>query len=109
MTTFELPESTFLQPGQALRMAVDPGFRLMVTQGCVTVLSPPSWMGESMFNAKAMLCEGEVYTVERGGWIELAAASSAQIAPLPQPVTSRSIGSRVARLVQLLTGQVAWR
>ena len=55
----ELPESTRLLPGQTLRMAVDAGFTLLVAEGCVNVISPPTWFGETIFNLKTPLTEGD--------------------------------------------------
>ena len=109
MTT-ELPETTRLLPGQTLRMAVDAGFTLLVTQGCVNVTAPPTWFGETMFNVKTPLHEGEAHVVERGGWIEIQALSPARVGPVPRPAarTAASV-SRVARLLQSLRAGVAWR
>lgn len=106
----ELSETTILQAGQTLRVAVDPGFTMLVTQGSVHVASPPTWFGETMFTMKTVLHEGEVHVVERGGWIEVSARSAAQVRGLPRPARKpQAAASRVARLVQLLTGDVAWR
>jgi hypothetical protein len=106
----ELSETTCLQAGQTLRVAVDAGFTLVVTQGRVDVISPPAWFGETVFSVKTMLHEGEAHVVERGGWIEVSALSAAQLRGLPRPARKpQATASRVARLVQLLTGDVAWR
>ena len=107
MTT-ELPQTTRLLPGQSLRMAVDAGFTLMVTQGCVDVTAPPSWLGETMFSVKTLLDEGQAFVSERGGWIEVKALSPARVGVVPAPVEP-PLGSRVARWAQWLTGGVAWR
>jgi hypothetical protein len=105
----ELSEITCLQPGQMLRVAVDAGFTLLVTQGCVNVVSPPTWFGETVFSEKATLHDGETHVVERGGWIEVSALSVAQVRGLPRPAPKPfAVASRVSRLVQLLTGDVAW-
>jgi hypothetical protein len=100
----ELSETTCLQPGQTLRVAVDPGFTLLVTQGSVSVASPPSWFGETVFSVKATLHDGEAHVVEHGGWIEIVALSPAQFSAVPQPSRAAGGASRVARLVQLLVG-----
>lgn len=118
MTT-ELFETTRLQAGQTLRMAVDAGFALRVAQGCVQVASPPSWLGERMFSVEVRLDEGEVYVSERGGWIDVRALSPAQVSSMPSAAGTAGAPSaagapftgpsRVNRLVQLLTGRMAWR
>lgn len=109
MTT-ELPESTRLQPGQTLRMAVDAGFVLRVAQGRVDLAAPPSWLGESVFRAKTRLEEGEIHVFERGGWIDVTALSPARVGAVATPAaTGPATASRVARLVQLLSGAAAWR
>ena len=106
----ELSETTSLQPGQSLRVAVDPGFTMLVAQGSVRVCSPPAWFGETMFSARTMLNAGEAHVVERGGWIEVSALSAAQVRGLPQSAPKpETTASFVARLVQLLTGDVALR
>jgi hypothetical protein len=106
----ELSETTCLQAGQTLRVSVDPGSTLVVTQGSVHVASPPTWFGETMFTMKTMLHEGEAHVVERGGWIEVSAQSAAQVRGLPRPAREpQAMASPVARLMQLLTGDVAWR
>jgi hypothetical protein len=94
MTT-EFSETTHLQPGQALRVAVDKGFTLVVMQGAVNVVSPPSWFGDTVFTTRSMLCEGEPYVSEHGGWIEVSALSPAQVRGLPRTAAA----SRAARLV----------
>ncbi|MDM0024756.1 hypothetical protein [Variovorax saccharolyticus] len=109
MTT-ELPESTCLQRGQTLRMAVDAGFALRVAQGSVDLSGPPSWLGESVFSVRTRLEEGQVHVVERGGWIEVRALAPARVGPVAMPAADGpAAASRLARLVQLLAGRVAWR
>ena len=106
--TCELPEITCLQPSQSLRVAVDAGSALLVTRGCVSVLSPPSWFGETVFTARATLDEGEIYVAEHGGWLEVSALSPAQVRGLPRAATvAAPAPSRVMRLVQLLVGHAA--
>lgn len=104
--TCELSEEAIcLQPGQSLRIAVDAGCSLWVAEGSVRIVAPPSWFGETMFSATAMLQEGEVYRAERGGWIEVAALRPARLQGAPRAAPSvRAASSRVARLVQLLAG-----
>jgi len=106
--TSELQETTRLLPGQALRLAVDPGFALLVLQGRVEVVSPPGWFGETVFSVRTSLQAGEAHGVERGGWIEIVALSPAEFRALPaaQPAAHAPV---VARLVQFLARQMAWR
>ena len=106
--TCELPEITCLQPSQTLRVAVDAGSALLVTRGCVSVVSPPSWFGETVFTARATLDEGEAYVAEHGGWLEVSALSPAQVRGLPRAATvAPPAPSRVTRLVQRLVGKPA--
>lgn len=101
---------TCLQPGQALRVAVDEGFAVRVVEGSVQVASPPSWFGETVLSVKSTVRAEEVHVVERGGWIEIVALSAARVQGLPRPApVSHVNSSRVGRLVQLLTGRLAWR
>ncbi|MBT2322187.1 hypothetical protein J7E62_07440 [Variovorax paradoxus] len=103
MTSELIPESIRLQPGQSLRVALDAGRSLLVAEGAVRIVSPPSWFGETVFTATATLAEGEVYLAERGGWIEIAALTSVRLCGVSQAAPARPVlGSRVARLVQLL-------
>ncbi len=108
MTT-EFSQITRLQPGQALRVAVDKGAALFVAQGTVSVVSPPSWFGETVFTARSTLGEGEAYVAGHGGWIEVQALSQAQVCGLPRVATGSSAAqpSRVARLFRLLVGSAA--
>ena len=109
MTT-ELPESICLQRGRTLRMAVDAGFVLRVAEGSVDLSAPPSWLGESVFSVKTRLEEGQIHVVERAGWIEVTALAPARVGGVAMPAaTGPAAASRLARLVQLLTGGVAWR
>jgi hypothetical protein len=107
MTT-EFSETTRLQPGQTLRMAVDKGSTLFVVQGAVNVVSPPSWFGETVFTARSMLSEGEAYRAECGGWIEISALSPAQVRGLPRSAEAApASASFVGRLIQLLVARTA--
>ena len=108
--TSESSEITCLQPGQALRVAVDEGFAVRVLEGSVHVVSPPSWFGENVFNLKSTVHAEEVHVVERGGWIEIVALSAARVQGLPRPAPVGYVNTTlVGRLVQLLTGALAWR
>jgi hypothetical protein len=108
--TSESSQITCLQPGQALRVAVDEGFAVRVLEGSVHVVSPPSWFGENVFSVKSTLHADEVHVVERGGWIEIVALSAARVQGLPRPAPVSYLNTtRVGRLVQLLTGALALR
>jgi hypothetical protein len=101
MNTRDLPPVTHLLPGQSLRVALDAGAALLVLQGRVRVMSPPSWLGETVFSVQNEFEEGELFQAGQGGWIELSALSEARVQGVAQPARSAG-GSRVARLVQLL-------
>jgi len=103
MTTTDFTSPAALLPGQSLRVALDPGTSLMVLEGRVRVVSPPSWFGEAAFTVKNDYQEGEAYVAERGGWVEVEALAPARVCGLPRPVwgTARS-PSPVMRLLRLL-------
>jgi hypothetical protein len=99
----DLSGTTRLEPGQSLRMAVDAGASLLVVEGRVRVVSPPSWFGDTPFSVRNSFDEGEVYVAERGGWIEVAALTPVRLRGVPQAAPAApAASSRVARLVQLL-------
>ncbi|VTU18609.1 hypothetical protein H6CHR_01015 [Variovorax sp. PBL-H6] len=105
MMSTDFPSTTQLLPGQSLRVALDAGTALMVLEGRVRIISPPSWFGETAFAVKNEFHEGEAYVAERGGWVEVDALASApaRIYSLPQPVSSTAPRpSPVARLLRLL-------
>ncbi|EYC50762.1 hypothetical protein AZ34_06560 [Hylemonella gracilis str. Niagara R] len=105
MTT-SFPEFTALEPGQTLRVAVDAGAWVRVVEGKVQLLSPPAWLGETVFNASAELGAEDLHVVERGGWIEVVARSAARVQVLPAPVRSAH-GARLGHWTQLLTDRLA--
>ncbi|MFO6420169.1 hypothetical protein ACLBKS_08200 [Hylemonella sp. W303a] len=101
-----LTEYTALEPGQSLRMAVDAGAWVRVVEGQVQLLSPPAWLGETVFNTRVTLHAEDVHWVERGGWIEVVARSAARVQVLPRSVPVRTTHlTRLMRWVQLLTGR----
>jgi hypothetical protein len=103
MKSTDFSSPTRLQPGQSLRLALDAGAALMVLEGNVRVVSPPSWFGETAFTVKNDYQEGEVYVAERGGWVEVEALTPALIRGLPQPAPVPALRpSPVARLLRLL-------
>lgn len=103
MKSTDFSSPTRLQPGQSLRLALDAGAALMVLEGNVRVVSPPSWFGETAFTVKNDYQEGEVYVAERGGWVEVEALTPALIRGLPQPAPVTALRpSPVARLLRLL-------
>ena len=92
-----------LLPGRSWRVALDAGTSLMVLEGRVRVVSPPSWFGEAMFTVKNDYLEGEAYVAERGGWIEVEALAPSRVCGLPQPAPRGALQpSPVARLLRLL-------
>ncbi|WP_422088211.1 hypothetical protein [Variovorax sp.] len=110
LTVNPAPDTVTMEPGQSLRTAVDAGAWLQVVEGRARMLSPPSWFGETLFMTEAMLAEGDVHRLERGGWIEVTALHapvSLRIhAPyLPHvPAPADPELRPVMRLMRLLTG-----
>jgi hypothetical protein len=108
-TVDPLPETVVLQLGQALRTAVEAGSWLHLVEGRAQLLSPPSWFGDSVYTARAVLDEGEVHRLERGGWIELTALTPVRLRiRLPYaahlPAVPEDQTRPVMRLMRLLTG-----
>lgn len=103
MISTDFSSTTRLLPGQSLRVALDAGTALMVLEGRVRVISPPSWVGETTFTVKNVFEEGEAYVAERGGWVEVDALAPARICGLPQLASGTAQRpSPVARLLRLL-------
>ncbi|GAA4352104.1 hypothetical protein GCM10023165_40860 [Variovorax defluvii] len=105
MTAPDLPLSTELLPGQSLRVALDAGAALVVLEGRVRVVSPPSWFGETVLAVKNDYREGEAYVAERGGWVEIEARAPApaRIRGVPRPASHMALRpSPVAQLLRLL-------
>lgn len=99
----DLSVTTGLQPGQALRVAVDKGFLLVVAQGEVSIASPPPWFGEKAFTIRSTFGEGDTYLAEHGGWIEISARAHAQVRGLPRPAAAApKRPSHAASFLQLL-------
>lgn len=103
--TSDLSETTRLEPGQSLRVALDAGASLLVMEGRVRIVSPPSWFGDTMFSVRNSFDEGEAYVAGRGGWIEVTALAPVRLRGMPQAAPAvPAAHSRVARLWQLLAG-----
>jgi hypothetical protein len=102
--TSDLPETTRLAPGQSLRVALDAGASLLVIEGRVRIVSPPSWFGDTVFSVENSFDEGEAYVAGRGGWIEVTALAPVRLRGVPHAVPAVPASSRVARLWQLLAG-----
>jgi len=114
-TPLHLPDTVALQPGEALRIALDPATWLQMLEGRAQLVSPPSWFGDTVFTVKSVLAEGDVHRLERGGWIELSALSPVRLrvhapqqapaqAPAPAPAVRSAEARPVMRLVRRLTG-----
>jgi len=104
-----LPDTVTLQPGEALRIALDPATWVQMLEGRAQLVSPPSWFGDTVFTVKNLLAEGDVHRLERGGWIELSALTPVRLrvhAPqqAPAPAARPAEPRPVMRLVRLLTG-----
>ncbi|MDM0001248.1 hypothetical protein QTI24_21760 [Variovorax sp. J22P240] len=85
--TSDLYGPTRLLPGQKLRLSIDKGFSLVAEQGTVSVVSPPTWFGDTVFTNRSVLFEGEAYVAEDDGWIEVCAISPARVHALPRTRT----------------------
>jgi hypothetical protein len=106
MTT-AFTEFTALEPGQTLRVAVDAGAWIRVVEGRVQLLSTPAWLSETVFNASATLGAEDMHVVERDGWIEVVAQTTAQVHVVrAAPVRSAHL-TRLGRWLQLLAGRLA--
>ena len=108
-TLDRLPDTVVLQPGEALRAALDPATWLEMLEGRALLVSPPSWFGDTVFTVKTMLNDGDVHRLERGGWIELSALAPVRLRVHAQPQASAPAARPaqawpVMRLVRLLTG-----
>ena len=110
-TPLDLPVTVTLQPGDALRIALDPETWLQMLEGRAQLVSPPSWFGDTVFTVKSLLAEGDVHRLERGGWIELSALTPVRLrvhapqrAQAPAPAVRSAEARPVMRLVRLLTG-----
>lgn len=110
-TLCEAPDSIVLEPGQSLRTAVDAGTWLQLAEGRARVVSPPGWLGDTVFMTETLLGEGDVHCVPQGGWIEVSAVSA--VAPVHLRVHAPVRAARAAapvearpvmRFVRLLTG-----
>ena len=91
-----------LATGQSLRVALDAGTSLVVLEGRVRVVSPPSWFGETALAVKNDYQEGEAYVAERAGWVEIEALAPTRICSAPRPAGGALRPSPVARLLRLL-------
>jgi hypothetical protein len=87
----EPPGITGLKPGQALHMAVDAGLALRVLAGSVRVVSPPAWIGETVFRGTATIHAEQVHVFERAGWAEIVPLSAARVQALPRSALSMSM------------------
>jgi hypothetical protein len=102
-TLSEAPDSIVLEPGQSLRTAVDAGTWLQLAEGRARVVSPPGWLGETVFMTETLLGEGDMHCVPQGGWIEVSAitpvhlrmhapAQASRQATTPAPARRRTTG-----------------
>lgn len=108
-TLSSAPASVILEPGQSLRTAVEAGTWLQVAEGRVRMVSPPSWFGDTVFSAQAVLDEGDVHHLTHGGWIEVSALRPAHLRVHAPVTASASVSGQkesrpVMRFVRLLTG-----
>ncbi|RTQ34678.1 hypothetical protein EJP69_09680 [Variovorax gossypii] len=109
-TLSQAPDSIVLEPGQSLRLPVDAGAWLHLAEGRARVVSPPGWLGETVFMTETPLEEGDVHRLPHGGWIEVSALTPVHLrvhAPLSvrrAPRAAVAEARPVMRFVRLLTG-----
>ena len=108
-TLCEAPDSIVLEPGQSLRTAVDGGAWHQGADGRARVVSPPGWLGETVFMTETLLGEGDVHCVPQGGWIEVSAVTAVHLrvhAPVRAVRATAPVEEArpVMRFVRLLTG-----
>ncbi|RIX73485.1 hypothetical protein [Acidovorax cavernicola] len=109
-TLCEAPDFIVLEPGQSLRTAVDAGAWLQLAEGRARVVSPPGWLGETVFMTETLLTEGDMHRVPQGGWIEVSAVTAVHLrVHTPEratrtPASAQAQARPVMRFVRLLTG-----
>ena len=108
-TLSQAPDSIVLAPGQSLRTSVEAGCWLQVAEGRARVVSPPGWLGETVFMTETLLDEGDVHRLPHGGWIEVSALTPVHLRMhAPLAASSRAVAPvearPVMRFVRLLTG-----
>jgi len=75
-----------------LRMAA--GSRWFASHGDVRLIEPPRWLGERLVGIELVLHDGAEHVFERGGWVDLHAASdSALVCETPRTLASRLLAA----------------
>ena len=103
----QAPDSIVLEPGQSLRTSVEAGAWLQLAEGRARVVSPPGWLGETVFMTETLLEEGDVHRLPHGGWIEVSALTPVHLRVHVPAAVQRAapVEARpVMRFVRLLTG-----
>lgn len=91
--------------GQCFNVHLARGAAVHVSQGTVTVLAAPGWLGEQVWRVPQHLHGGGVCVVEAAGWHHLVAQSPAELrimAPAVRPGLWSLIKSRLGRSGLLL-------
>jgi hypothetical protein len=75
-----------LRSGEVLRLCLGRGVTLIVTGGRLQVRSAPQWLAEQVLQLEWRLGAGDTQVLAASGWLELTAASDAELLILrPQP------------------------
>jgi hypothetical protein len=79
-------ESYKLRSGEVLRLYLARGATLIVSGGRLQVRSAPQWLAEQVVQLEWRLGAGDAQVLTASGWLELTAASDAELLILrPQP------------------------
>ena len=104
------PIQTSLTQGQSLHTRVPSGTHLVVLHGEVHLERSGAWFGASFAPVGTTLCEGQVYSMDQGGWISVMALSPAQVLqhvpPSPVQEALQSLRGQVRRLLHWTPSEV---
>jgi len=76
----QAPPILRLARGARQQIAVAPGTVILVRQGAIALREPLAWLAETCVCAEHRLAAETAHTVTTGGWAELTALDSAEIA-----------------------------
>ena len=68
-----------LRAGQTLRLYAENDTGIIVTKGAVSIADAPLWSADQFLHQSTTLSEGELYVVQRRGWIAINAHRPAEI------------------------------
>ena len=84
--------------GEHRLLRVPSGSRWFAARGDVRLIEPPRWLGERLVGIELVLHDGAEHVFERGGWVDLHAASDSALVCETPP----SFASRVAALWRMI-------